>query len=229
MKNMARIGGVSALINAAAYLVGIGLALTILSPIVDADAAKYMAFLADHETVMLLWYLLIYLVAGVTMIPMTLALHDRLKDGTPALTQIATAFGLVWTVTVISSGMIIVNNMGVITELYANNSAQADVVRSALYAVERGLGGAIELPGGMWILLVSLAAWRSGRLPKALNAIGVAVGTAGIVTVLPMLYDAGNVFGIGAIVWFIGVGIILLRGNAIAEPILPSRGQSLKT
>ncbi len=221
MNHLAKMGGVSALINALAYIVGIGLAMTVLSPIMDADTATYMAFLADNETGMILWNLLIYLVAGVTMVPMALAIHERLKDGAPALMPVATAFGLVWVATVISSGMVIVHDIGVVTDLYADNPAQAEIVRTALSAVERGLGGAVELPGGMWILLVSLAAWRSGRLPIAVNVIGSVVGAAGIVTVLPVLYDAGSVFGIGAIAWFIGIGLVLLRGSAAAAPVQP--------
>ncbi|WP_378107414.1 hypothetical protein [Cohnella cellulosilytica] len=39
MNNLAKIGGVSALINATAYIVGIGMALTVLSPFIDADTA----------------------------------------------------------------------------------------------------------------------------------------------------------------------------------------------
>ena len=219
MNNLAKIGGVSALINATAYIVGIGMALTVLSPFIDADTDKYVDFLANHETMILLWYLLIYLVAGVTMVPMALAVHERLKGDAPSLTLIATTFGLVWVATVISSGMVMVNDLGVISDLHAQDPAQADTVRIALNAVERGLGGAIELPGGMWILLVSLAAWRSNRLPKALNVIGIAVGVAGIVTVLPVLYDAGSAFGIGAIAWFIGIGIVLLRDSSVDKSI----------
>ncbi|MEX1020625.1 MAG: hypothetical protein WDZ49_13255, partial [Litorilinea sp.] len=50
-----------------------------------------------------------------------------------------------------------------------------------------------------------------GGLPKALNYCGVAVGMAGIVTTIPALGALGAVFGLGSIVWFVWLGIVMLR------------------
>jgi hypothetical protein len=220
---MQKMGGIAALINGAAYIIGMGLALTLLAPIMAAEPAEYLAFLADNQTLMEIWHLIIYLVAGVFMVPLVLALHERLKDGAPALMQVATAFGLVWVATVISSGMIIVNDVGVLVDLQAKDPAQAATVLLGLSAVETGLGGAIELPGGLWLLLTSLAGLRSASLPKALNYLGLAVGAAGIVTVIPALGEAGSVFGLGAIVWFLWAGIVLLRSGRPAHTIAGTR------
>jgi hypothetical protein len=214
---MQKMGGVAALINAAAYIIGMGLAFTLLAPIMAAEPAEYVAFLANNRGLMEIWHLIIYLVAGVFMVPLVLALHERLKDGAPVLMQMATAFGLVWVATVISSGMIIVNDVGVLADLQAKDPAQAATVWLALSAVENGLGGAIELPGGLWVLLTSLAALRSASLPKALNYLGLLVGAAGIVTVIPQFAAAGSVFGLGAIVWFLWVGVVLLRSGRRAR------------
>ncbi|WP_127529883.1 DUF4386 family protein [Paenibacillus kobensis] len=215
LNSLTLIGGIAALINAFAYIVGIGLVFTYLSPVMNAETEEYVKFIADHQTLMFVWHLLIYLIAGVTMVPLALALHERLKHGSPAGMMIATSFGLIWVVTVISSGMIIVNDLGVIADLYSEDPTRASTVWLSLSAVEEGLGGAIELPGGLWILLVSGAALRSDALPKTLNIIGIIIGTAGILTVVPALYSAGYVFGLGAIAWFIGAGIALLRSRSI--------------
>jgi hypothetical protein len=220
---MQKMGGIAALINGAAYIVGMGLVFTLLAPIMAAEPAEYLAFLADNRSLMEIWHLIIYLVAGVFMVPLVLALHERLKDGAPALMQTATAFGLVWVATVISSGMIIVNDVGVLADLHAKDPAQATTVFLGLSAVEHGLGGAIELPGGLWLLLASLAGLRSPSLPKALNYLGLAVGAAGIVTVVPLLGDAGAVFGLGAILWFVWAGIVLLRSGRPAHTIAGAR------
>lgn len=78
--------------------------------------------------------------------------------------------------------------------------------------MEEALGGGIEIPGGMWVLLASWAALRSGELPRLLDYLGLLVGIAGILTVLPMLADAlTSVFGLGLIVWFTWAGIVMLR------------------
>ncbi|CAA9553455.1 MAG: hypothetical protein AVDCRST_MAG86-17 [uncultured Truepera sp.] len=220
MSHLQRLGGVAALINAAAYIVGIGLALTLLAPVLDSSPEQYLTFLADNQTLLYLWHLIIYLVAGVFMVPLVLAVHERLKASSPALMQIATAFGLIWAVTIIGSGMIIVNNVGVVADLYGQDPAQAATVLAALSAVEEGLGGAVELPGGLWILLISWAALRTGGFPKLLSTLGLAIGAAGLLTVIPALYEAGTVFGLGFIAWFIWVGVVLLRGGSSA-PYLP--------
>ncbi len=211
-----KVGGIAALINAAAYIVGFGMVLTMLSPIMSADRSQAVAFLVANQTVMLVWHLIIYLVAGVCMVPLVLALHERLKAGAPALMQTATAFGLIWAGLVIASGMLLVNDAGIVADLYATDQAQATTVWLALSAVENGLGGAIELPGGLWILLVSLAALRAGGLPRALNYLGVTIGVAGIVMVVPALQEAGSVFGLGFIIWFVWAGIVMVRDRTSA-------------
>jgi hypothetical protein len=54
---------------------------------------------------------------------------------------------------------------------------------------------------------------RAGQLPKALNWLGAMVGGAGLVTALPGLGELGAVFGLGLIVWFVWLGIVMLRGS----------------
>ena len=218
MNNLQKIGGIAALINAAAYIVGFGLALTLLAPVMAAaDPGQYMAFLVDYQNLIVVWYIIIYLVAGVFMVPLALALHERLKANASAMMQNATAFGLIWAATIIISGMIQVNDVGVVIDLYSKDPAQAATVMLALGAVERGIGGAIELPGGIWVLLVSWAALRVGGLPKALNYLGLAIGAAGIATIVPALGEGASIFGLGFIVWFAWTGIVMLRNPSSAS------------
>ena len=80
--------------------------------------------------------------------------------------------------------------------------------------VASGLGnGNGEILGGLWVLLVSLAALRAGGLPKGLNMLGLLVGAVGIITILPGLIDLVGVFALGQVIWFVGLGIALLRNN----------------
>lgn len=227
MNDLQKMGGVAALIEAATYVVGLGLALTLLAPVLDADPDRYVAFLADNLTLMYIWHLFIYVVNGVFLVVLALALYERLKAGSPAVVQTATAFGLIWAALVIASGMLIINDAGVVADLYDKDPAQAATVWLALSAVEEGLGGAIELPGGIWILLVSWAALRAGGLTRALNYLGVVIGVAGILTVVPALDVLGAVFGLGFIVWFVWVGIVMLRSRPDAAYV-KRPGQSNK-
>jgi hypothetical protein len=77
-----------------------------------------------------------------------------------------------------------------------------------------GLGGANEAIGGIWILLLSCAALRTGDLSKVLNYLGVVIGVAGIISIVPALGELFiYIFALGQIVWFIWLGIVLLRSN----------------
>jgi hypothetical protein len=71
---------------------------------------------------------------------------------------------------------------------------------------------------------------RAGEFPKALNYLGLAIGVAGIVSVVPALAEYFiYIFALGQIVWFIWLGIVLLRSSesvAAEEPdmLAPSHG-----
>jgi hypothetical protein len=79
--------------------------------------------------------------------------------------------------------------------------------------VSDAIGGANEILGGLWVLLISWAALQSRGLPRALNYLGIVIGAAGILSALPGLGDVGLIFGLVQIVWFIWVGIVMLRGR----------------
>ena len=59
----------------------------------------------------------------------------------------------------------------------------------------------------------SWAALRAGGLPRALNYLGMVLGASGLLTVVPVLEVLGAVFGLGLIVWFAWLGIVMLRGS----------------
>jgi len=64
-------------------------------------------------------------VFGVVLVVLALALNARLKDGSPAIVQTATAFGLIWAGLVIASGMIANIGNSTVVELYSENQDQA--------------------------------------------------------------------------------------------------------
>ncbi len=214
MNNLQKIGGISALIHAAAYLIGIGLYLAVLSPILDAPPAQYLAMLGDYQNLMYLWIFIAYLVAGVCLVAVSLALNERLKDGLPALAQISTVLGLIWACLIIGSGNLMLYGFLKIADLYALDPAQAKTVLLTLQIVEDGLVSKTEFIGGTWALLVSYTALKMGALPKALNFLGLVIGLAGILSVIPAFNEVGAmIFALSMIVWFIWVGIVLLRNR----------------
>ena len=107
----------------------------------------------------------------------------------------------------------IINNLGVVVTLFNQDPEQAATVWLALSAVEDGLGGALELPGGLWVLLISWAAMQRHALPRWLNYLGIAIGLAGLATVIPVFKEAGSIFGLGLILWWGWLGIVMLRSK----------------
>lgn len=218
MSDLQKMGGVAALIMAATFVVGIAVFLTVLLPSgyfdADADPVQKAAILADNQAIVSISYLIAYVVFGVFLVVLALALYERLKAGAPAMAQTATAFGLIWAGLVIASGMVANIGIGRVVHLYGHDPAQAGSVWLALDFVVNGLGGEMEIAGGLWVLLVGWAALRARELPRALNYLGVVIGVLGLLTVVPALDVLGPVFGLGLIVWFVWLGIIMLRGSA---------------
>jgi hypothetical protein len=129
--------------------------------------------------------------------------------------KIATPFGLIWAGLVIASGMVGSVGLEAVAALHAQDAANAASVWSAIGAVQDGLGGGVEIVGGLWALLISVASMRSTALPAALGYLGMFVGAAGILTVVPALAELGTVFGLGQIAWFAWLGIVMIRGRPV--------------
>lgn len=239
MKDFQKLGGVAALIEAATFIVGFVLYFTLLSAAqygsLSLDPVRHVRFLAEHQTLMYAWNLIIYVLFGVVLVVLALALNERLKVGSPLMAQTATAFGLIWAGLVIASGMVANVGASMVIRLLATDPERAGSLWSSLSLVVNGLGGGNEIVGGLWVLPVSVAALRSGGLPRSLGWFGVVVGLGGILTVVPALGELGAVFGLGGIAWFVWLGILMLRGDrgehrAVADtPRLHTRLEGMAT
>jgi len=222
MNDLQKMGGVAALFHSAAYLVGIGLYLTVMSVIIDADPAQYVALLADYQTLLYVWIFIAYWVSGFCLVIVALAFYDRLKADLPVLVQTGTVLGLIWAGLIIASGNLMLHGFGEVADLYGKDPAEAETVWVAIKIVENGIVSGNELIGGLWVLLLSWAALRTGKLNKALNTLGLVIGVAGIVSIVPVLAEvAVTIFGLSMIVWFAWLGIILLRRShsaAVEQP-----------
>src|SRR3990172_8300205 len=214
MKTLQKFGGFAALYMAAAYLIGIVLFLVVLDYLSITDPAQKVALNVDKQMVIFSTNLLMYVFFGFFLIVLSLALYDRLKSGAPAIMQVATAIGIIWAGSLIASGMVANAGLATVVSIYAKDPAQAALTWQGIESVANGLGnGNGEILGGLWALLVSLAALRAGGLPKGLNILGLLVGAMGIITIIPGLTELVAVFGLGQIIWFVWLGTAMLRSN----------------
>lgn len=229
MSSLRKIGGVAALTAAATFVVGLGMFATMLTEYTFADQPiDAIEFLVDNQVALYVWNILITIVFGVALVPLVLAIRDRTCDGVSSLPRLAAVFGLIWSGAIIATGMIANISYGVVADLYASNSEMATPVWIALEAVQNGLGGGNEILGGLWVLLVSIAGLRAGVFSRWVNYLGIVMGIAGLITVIPSLEDVGAVFGLGLVVWFTAVGIFLLRTPA-QSPLFVDRATTQPT
>lgn len=181
----------------------------------SGSPADKMRFLADHQLAVSVVYFSIYVLFGVLLAILVVGLHEMLKAVTPSIAPVASVFGVVWVGLVIASGMIYTIGLDQSVNLLAESPDKAFDLWRTVSVIGNSLGGGNEIVGGLWVLLVSLGALQAAVLSRALNYLGCLVGIAGIATVYPaeMLTQ---VFGLSQIVWFVWLGVMILRSDDTA-------------
>lgn len=224
MKSLQKVGGVAALFQAVIYISAFVFFGAVWEFPTDANTAQQFTFLADNQIVLSLVNLAMYVLFGVFLAVLVLALYQRVEDNAPALSQLASVFGIVWVGLVIASGMIANIGLGVAIELSVDDPKQAMTIWLVINTIVEALGGGNEIVGGLWVLLLSLAALRANEFPKLLNYLGVFIGLAGILTIYPADILT-EVFGLGQILWFAWLGMVMLAkspelaGASVVEPV----------
>lgn len=211
-----RAGGWAALGQAATFIIGMILFATVVASAdygaLDTDVGEHLRFLADNTLLLNVWYAAIYLAFGAFLVVQSLALLSRV--GASFMARVGTAFGLIWATLMFAVGMTAMIGSDMVLDVAAQDSALAASMWATIQMLIQGLGGGIELVGGLWITLMSVAALRSRSLPKNLNYLGLVVGAAGILTTTLLLPDVLTaLFGLGIIVWYVWIGITMLRSE----------------
>jgi len=175
------------------------------------DAAGVVQFTIENQALMITWNTVIYVLNSLALAVLVVALATRLKAKSPDWSTMTLAFGLIWTTLVLGAGMIGNVTTERMAVLAPSDFEAAVQTWEALHAVELGLGGGNEIAGGVWILCVSIAGLLYQSFGKIVIGLGLLTGIGGFLTIVPPLGEvAGAVFGLGAIAWFIAVGLALL-------------------
>ncbi len=214
MRNLQKAGGIAALVAAGTYLFALGLAAIVLGPMADPGLAyrDYMSFLGTHKSLVFVWHAVMYLVNGICLVVLVPALYERLKPAAPRLARIAASFGFLWTGFVFLSGVITNQGTEALLALHGRDPAAAEALKTALDTVTLGIDSSDRLLGSLWVGLSSLAAVKGEAFPRPLAIFGMLIGAAGLVgTAIPAAVAVAYAFGVGAIFWWAGVGIRMLR------------------
>jgi len=207
-----RVGGIAALSMAAAYLAAIPYFLLVLDDRSTAGPAGRLAMLASNQASLTAMTLVTYVIFGLALTALALALRDRLRGNESPVARLSAGLGLLWACLLIASGSVSIMGMKNVLALRLTDEAGAASAWAVIESIADGLsGGCGEAVGGPWVLLVSWAGLASKRLPAALNWLGLVTGLVGLVSVVPPLRDAAVGFGVLQIPWLVWLGIVLLR------------------
>ncbi len=216
MKREMRIGGAAAIIQALCYVLGFALMATAMNPgsTEGWTQLQKLEFILERQSLFAFWNIVIYVVFGVALVVLAVVLHRLLQPMASLAVSIGTPFGLIWAGLVVASGMVANVGLTWVSKAYASGAEAAAQTWTVIGIVQDGMGGGVEVVGGIWVLCISIAALGARAvLPKPINLIGLVVGVCGVVTIVPALGELGAIFGLLQIVWFIGVGVVLLRAN----------------
>lgn len=210
MNNLQKIGGIAALFEAAIYISAFVFFGAFWDyPSSAGDAQKFI-FLTNNQLILSIVNLTMYVVFGLFLAVLVLALHQRMKIKAPALSQLASVFGIIWVGLVIASGMIANIGLAAVIDLSTSNAEQAKTLLVVVNTIVEGLGGGNEVVGGLWVLLLSIAGLKINELPKLLNYLGLFIGSVGILTIYPAEILT-EIFGLGQIIWFSWLGLAMLK------------------
>ncbi|MBY6196854.1 DUF4386 family protein [Vibrio hangzhouensis] len=209
MNNLQKVAGVSALFEALIYIVAFVYFGAFWAYPSDGAASEKMAYLAENQIAFSMIYFLIYVVFGVLLTVLVVGLYEKLKSTNSPIVKVGAVFGVVWVVLVIASGMLANIGLSHAVNLMDLSTEKAFDMWQMISVIIESLGGGNELVGGLWVLLISLAALKAKEFPQGLNYLGLIVGISGIATIYPAEVLT-EIFGVTQILWFVWLGISML-------------------
>lgn len=216
MLNLSKMGGLAAIGCGLTYVVGFAFLMTVLAPLSagseQKDFGAMIAFAAENHAALATWNMIIYVLNGVLLAVLAVALWSKFQPDAPGLAQVSLVFGGLWATLVIAAGMVANVGLNEALSVFSTDPARAAELFQIFSTIENGLGGGNEIAGGVWVLTLSIAGFVTKHLSKALSGLGAIIGFSGLASAIPALSEIlGAVFGLGFIVWFFWAGIALLR------------------
>ncbi len=216
LNRLQKIGGISAIFEALIYISAfIFYGGVLVYPNENASTTEELNFLSDNYLILSILNLVSLVLFGILLAVLVQAIHQRLRNYSSSCSKLASVFGIIWVGLVIASGMIANIGLNAVIEIGTSDPEKAMLIWSSIGIVTEGLGGGNEIVGGIWVLLLSIVALKGQLFPKPLGFLGIFVGIAGILTIYPLdLFT--EIFGISQIIWFLWIGIFMIRNPSIA-------------
>lgn len=210
-----RNGGIAAIGMALCYMLLFVIFGALLSLPDNTDMLVKLQAIQEQKLLLSISYVVGYLLFGSFLLVTVQAVHNRMQQNQSSLLNTASLFGFIWVVLMMCSGMTALVGMemtnGFITE-------KPEIAVSLFFTSNmmlQALGGGIELVGGLWVLILSAVALRDNHFSKALNLLGLIVGSLGVLTIFQSIPYLKDLFGLIQIVWFIWLAISLMKTDPV--------------
>ncbi|NTS76792.1 DUF4386 family protein [Catenovulum sp. SM1970] len=213
-------GGIAAITEACTYLFGFVLFFGVLDATGYDTPARYLSFVIENRDTFFVGYLVIGLLFSFALIVLVQAVYQTFKHIAPDLMRFSAVVGYLWVGIVLASSMIFLTSLAALAEYHATDPEQALAINRAITIVVDALGGGIELVGAIWVIAISYVGLKGKVYSALLHYWGYLVGLAGVLTLFsglsflatnPFFEITTAIFGLGQIVWFIALGISMLR------------------
>ena len=212
--DLQNLGGISGIYFAIAYIIMILFFVVIVDyPNISEQSDKIEMFI-NNKAGMSATYLFGYVIFGLLLAVFSLAVYDRLKASYPNAAKLSAIYGIMWGCLLIGSGMLYIKGIASAVDMYAKDPAQAITVWTSIEATALALSFSEgEIIGGIWTLLISITALKAKAFHKGICYVGIVAGVAGILSIIPAVNVLGGtaIFGITQIVWYVLMGITLLK------------------
>lgn len=212
--DLQKLGGLSGIYFAIAYIIMIIFFVIIVDyPNITEQSDKIEMFI-NNKAGMSATYLFGYVIFGLLLAVFSLAVYDRLKTSYPNAAKLSAIYGIMWGCLLVGSGMLYIKGIASAIDMYVKDPAQAITVWTSIEATALGLSFSEgEILGGIWTLLISITALKAKAFHKVICYVGIIAGAAGILSIIPAVNVIGGIaiFGITQIVWYVFMGISLLK------------------
>lgn len=221
MNNLHKWAAISALVEASLYIGAFIFFGAIWDFPSHGSIITKLSYLSDNHTSLFMVHVLLYLLFGVLLAIIVQSIQEHLTPKAERLAKLAAVFGYIWVALVITSGMLANIGLDVVIGMAATKPEQAWMIWLVIDTVVEGIGGGNEIVGGLWVLILSIAAIKTGEFSRALNLLGIFVGGAGVMTIYPAEVFT-EIFGLSQIIWFIALAIELLKSHKLSTQLTPN-------
>jgi hypothetical protein len=213
-RNLKPLAGAAFIGMALCYITLFAIYGAVLSTPADVSTAEKIAYLIENKGLFNFTYILGYVLFACLLCFCVYVVGGLYQQVSKPAMAMATLFGYFWVVVLLCTGMIGISSSEQIASLSTANPAAAEVIYYVRVLLIESLGGGIEFIGGVWMFILAAVSWRHGLLSKALTVFTLVKAAIGILTLFCADSILRDLFGITGIIWFIWMGIAMIKKPA---------------